>query len=159
MTGENKDFSGGRVVKSNAGNTRDTDSISGPGRSPGEGMATRSSILAWRIPWTEELVGFSPWGCEELNSTEHDDETDKGKSISVGPKRFTACVVGTVWTPRGNQMQKGRAPFAISPCAGRWEGSCLSAPRDQLYDNPFSQVRRLRPWSQSRPRMNPRTGA
>ena len=23
------------------------------GRSPGEGMATHSSILAWRIPWTE----------------------------------------------------------------------------------------------------------
>ena len=25
-----------------------------------EGMATRSSVLAWRIPWTEELVGYSP---------------------------------------------------------------------------------------------------
>ena len=25
-----------------------------------EGMATYSSILAWGIPWTEELVGFSP---------------------------------------------------------------------------------------------------
>ena len=28
--------------------------IPGWGRSPGEGMATHSSILAWRIPWTEE---------------------------------------------------------------------------------------------------------
>ena len=26
-----------------------------------KGMATHSSILAWRIPWTEELVGYSPW--------------------------------------------------------------------------------------------------
>ena len=24
-----------------------------------EGMATHSSILAWRIPWTENLVGYS----------------------------------------------------------------------------------------------------
>ena len=24
-----------------------------------EGTATRSSILAWRIPWTEELEGLS----------------------------------------------------------------------------------------------------
>ena len=24
-------------------------------------MATHSSILAWRIPWTEELVDSSPW--------------------------------------------------------------------------------------------------
>ena len=28
-----------------------------------EGMATHSSILAWRIPWTEKPVGlYSPWG-------------------------------------------------------------------------------------------------
>ena len=27
-----------------------------------EGMATHSSILAWRIPWTEEPVGYRPWG-------------------------------------------------------------------------------------------------
>ena len=25
-------------------------------------MAARSSILAWEIPWTESLVGYSPWG-------------------------------------------------------------------------------------------------
>ena len=25
-------------------------------------MATHSSILAWRILWTEELCGYSPWG-------------------------------------------------------------------------------------------------
>ena len=28
----------------------------------GKGMATHSSILAWRIPWTEELAGCSAWG-------------------------------------------------------------------------------------------------
>ena len=27
-----------------------------------EGMATHSSILALRIPWTEEPGGYSPWG-------------------------------------------------------------------------------------------------
>ena len=25
-----------------------------------KGMATRSSILVWRIPWMEELVGYNP---------------------------------------------------------------------------------------------------
>ena len=29
-------------------------------------MATRSNILAWRIPWTEELAGYCPWGCKSL---------------------------------------------------------------------------------------------
>ena len=32
----------------------DSDLITGLGRSPGGGMATHSSNLAWRIPWTEE---------------------------------------------------------------------------------------------------------
>ena len=28
-----------------------------------KGMATHSSVLAWRIPWTEEPDGlYSPWG-------------------------------------------------------------------------------------------------
>ena len=32
----------------------DVGSSPGPGRSPGEGTATHSSILAWEIPWTQE---------------------------------------------------------------------------------------------------------
>ena len=33
-------------------------------------MATHSSTLAWEIPWTEDLVGYSPWDCKELDTTE-----------------------------------------------------------------------------------------
>ena len=33
-------------------------------------MATHSSILSWRIPWTEELAGYSPQGHKELDTTE-----------------------------------------------------------------------------------------
>ena len=33
-------------------------------------MATHSSTLAWRIPWERSLVGYSPWGCKELDTTE-----------------------------------------------------------------------------------------
>ena len=36
----------------------------------GTATATHSSILAWRIPWTEELGGYSPWGHKESNTTE-----------------------------------------------------------------------------------------
>ena len=49
------------VVKNlpaNAGNPRDTGSIRGSGRSPGEEMATHSTIVAWKIPWTEEPGGL-----------------------------------------------------------------------------------------------------
>ena len=33
-------------------------------------MATHSSILVLRIPWTEDLVGYSPWGHKESETTE-----------------------------------------------------------------------------------------
>ena len=33
-------------------------------------MAIHSSILAWRMPWTEEPGGYSPWGHKELDTTE-----------------------------------------------------------------------------------------
>ena len=35
-----------------------------------EGAATHSSVLGLRIPWTGSLVGYSPWGCEESDTTE-----------------------------------------------------------------------------------------
>ena len=32
-------------------------------------MATHSSLLPWRIPWQRGLVGYSPRGCKESNTT------------------------------------------------------------------------------------------
>ena len=34
-----------------------------------EGMATHSSILAWRNPWTEETGRLHPWGYQALDMT------------------------------------------------------------------------------------------
>ena len=41
-------------------------------------MVTHSSILAWKIPWMDSLVGYSPWGWKELDTTEwlHFQRTD-----------------------------------------------------------------------------------
>jgi len=35
-----------------------------------KGMATHSSILAWRIPWMEELGGLQSMGRKELDMTD-----------------------------------------------------------------------------------------
>ena len=36
-----------------------------------ESMATHTNILAWRIPGPQRsLVGYRPWGCKELDTTE-----------------------------------------------------------------------------------------
>ena len=53
-----------------SGDVRDVASIPGLGRSPGGGHGAHSSVLAWRIPWTEELEDYSPWRHKELDATE-----------------------------------------------------------------------------------------
>ena len=45
---------------------RDLGSVPGSGRSPEEGLATRSSILSWRIPWTEEPGGLQSMGSQRV---------------------------------------------------------------------------------------------
>ena len=47
-------FPGGSDSKASAHNAGDLGSIPGSGRSLEKEMATHSSILAWRIPWTED---------------------------------------------------------------------------------------------------------
>ena len=58
-THRKKGFPGGSDGKESACNAGDLGSIPGSGRSPEEGMATHSSILAWRIPWTNQVVAKS----------------------------------------------------------------------------------------------------
>ena len=48
----------------NAGDIRDMGSIPGREDPQEEGMATHSSILAWRILWTEELGGLQSIGLQ-----------------------------------------------------------------------------------------------
>ena len=57
-------------VPANAGDARDVDLIPRLGRSPGVGNGIMLSIHAWKIPWAEGLVGYSPWGLKELDTTE-----------------------------------------------------------------------------------------
>ena len=49
-------------VKKLAANAGAAGSTPVSGRYPGEGVVTCCSILAWRIPWTEEPRRYSPWG-------------------------------------------------------------------------------------------------
>ena len=51
-------------------------------------MAPHSSILAWRIPWTEKLGGLQSTGCKELDTTER--------------LHFSGCLYGS----RSEEIQK-----------------------------------------------------
>ena len=58
-------YLGGSVVTNlpaSVGDAGDWSSIPGSGRSPEEEVSTHSSMLTWKIPWTEELAGYHPWG-------------------------------------------------------------------------------------------------
>ena len=65
------DFPGGLDGKESACNVGDLGSIPGSEDPLEKDMATYSSILAWRIPWTEEpgvlqsMGSYSPWGATQ----------------------------------------------------------------------------------------------
>ena len=61
-----------------AGDAGDTSLIPGSGSSPGEGNGSHSSILAWRIPRTEEPGGLQSMGSQRVR---HDGAT----SLSLFP--------------------------------------------------------------------------
>ena len=68
-------FRGGAVVKNppaNARDTRDVGSIPGLGRFPWRRAWQPTLVfLSGKILEQRSLVGYSPWGCKELDMTEH----------------------------------------------------------------------------------------
>ena len=89
-------------------------------------MATYSSILAWRIPWTGSLVSYSPRGGKELDTTEqlHLEWASqmtlvvKNLPASVGVVRDVGSVSGLGRSPGGGHSN----PL---------QHSCLESPMDR----------------------------
>ena len=64
-------FPGGSDGKKSAYNAGDPGSIPGSGRSSGEGNDNPTPApLPGRSHGRRSLVGYSPWGCKELDMTE-----------------------------------------------------------------------------------------
>ena len=59
-------FPGGSDNKESFCNTGDAGLIPRSRRSPEKGMATHPSVLAWRIPWTEEPGGLQSMGLQRV---------------------------------------------------------------------------------------------
>ena len=63
---------------------------------PEKEMAAHSNLLAWEIPWTKRsLVGYSPWGrkesdtTEQLNDNNHAPNSHRARNCT---KRFTGII-------------------------------------------------------------------
>ena len=63
-------FPGGLNDKESTCNAGDLGSVPGLGRFPGGGHGNHSSILDWKIPWTEEAGGLQSMGSKEQDTTE-----------------------------------------------------------------------------------------
>ena len=94
-----------------------------------EEMATHSSILAWRIPWTEKPGGLQSMGDKETQTTKgskcHSREQGSGDSEAEASRRRERClqhVTGarTVQAWRGHWNGKVQAVF------GEWGRACSS---------------------------------
>ena len=68
-----------------------------------EGMATHSSILAWRIPWTEEPGGLQ---CMGLQRVRHDWVMS---CCCVFPKRYLQCC--SHFLPAAPQIKSGQTSW------------------------------------------------
>ena len=83
-------FPGGSEGKESTCNAGHLCSIPGLRRSPGEGTgSTHSSILAWRIPWTEEPSWLQSMGLQrvkrdwEINTHTHESASAKRRNPQV----------------------------------------------------------------------------
>ena len=65
-----KDFPGGSDGKASVYNAGDLGSIPGLGRSPGEGNGNPFQDLPGKSHGQRSLVGYSPWGRKDSDTTE-----------------------------------------------------------------------------------------
>ena len=56
------------MVKNLPANAGDTGSVPGSGRSPGEGNGNTPVFLPGKFHGQRKLVGYSSWGCKELDT-------------------------------------------------------------------------------------------
>ena len=93
-----------------------------------EGMAIHSSILAWRIPWTEEPGGYSPQSHKGSDTTE---QLTLPLSLSFLSKEpYSTLDVGPGFKPRQNI--KGINSSMAQPSTD-WRGDTL--PTEVMFPN------------------------
>ena len=107
-------------------------------------MAPHSSTLAWKIPWTEEPVGYSPWGREELDTTErlHFHLTSLGHSLAFsqnkGLREYQRRASRMHTRPLSHRRrQRGRQ---VTARAGRQWATPFSAPETSILYQTVSRL-------------------
>ena len=89
-----------------------------------KGMTAHSSILAWRIPWTEEPGGPQSWGHKELDTTEgltffRASQVGEEHTCNAGGTRDVALIPGSDSSVEWGHWWLGQKPPVLF-CAGPW---------------------------------------
>ena len=93
--------------KESACNAGDPGFIPGAGRSPGEGNGNPSSILAWRIPWTEEPGGLQSRGSQTVGH-------DWAANTTTTANLWTVYLYHLPTLSHSSVTPRGRAPHFVS---------------------------------------------
>ena len=88
-------------------NAEDAGLIPGSGRSPGRGHGNHSSILAWRIPWTEEPDGLQPTGLQRVRHDGKNSTHTHTSSCTASYNTRGRCVLGRK-RPERDPCQRSR---------------------------------------------------
>ena len=100
-----------------------------------KGMATHSSVLAWRIPWAEETGGPQPMGLQRVR---HDWQTNTFTLIN-GLLRDTSGK-GPTCQCRRHERQ------GFDPCSGKISCSCLENPWTGAWWATVHRAEKSRTW-------------
>ena len=123
-------FPSGSVSKESACSARDPASIPESGKSPGEGNATHSSILAWETSWTEEPGGLQSMelqrvgrdlGTKSLLPFEHR-IPHKNLVVSQSAHGFCTWRTESSLIPSGRVHQQWEAAAALAGAPGMRNG-------------------------------------
>ena len=116
-------------------------------------MATHSSIPAWKIPWTEEPGGYSPWSCKGSYTTERltlslsffpsgaklgTEGTRNWSTIAFAPRMLTVQEVPGKGNRREGHFQQRKwqrqGPGAQKKlfCSGHGQPFCVAGPWHQV---------------------------
>ena len=76
-------------------------------------MATHSSILAWEIPWTEEMMDYSPWGHKRVRHNSVTPWAIARQTLSMEFPR-QECWSGLPFPPPGDLPDPGAKPASCA---------------------------------------------
>ena len=126
------------MVENPPANAGDTGSIPGWGRPPEEEVATHSSVLAWRIPWTEEPGGLHSTGRQSQTDGAHTHKHER--CVGVAPRCGVEHLQQSLSAePAGTQQEDN--PDASAPSCSKSKKPRAHEPRGEANVRRVSSAR------------------